>query len=1150
MRFVGDFENRARIMWIAILCKLLIILSLKQELEQLTFVSNKVLVRCTDNSLWTMARRCTVSEYSRRELLDLRSRTRTGIQPDSTVMQRLKDYGLLRYRDKRAGQLKVRTWDQNKGIHWENLHSVETIHPLCESLLTHNSSLVVPDNGSLQHTEIPVHITHHVRDYPTLTSACPSNLIPIKSTLPKRERTVSLCLLNCRSVNNKVPSLNDYLTSNNLDIFVLTETWLGTDCDDGVINQLVPTGYDIVHMPRKGQRGGGLAVIFSTSLDVKRCTSDIKFTHFEHMECIVQHKGARFCLCVIYRPPPSKVNNFQNATFFEEWSQYLDQKAVLSDDIIIMGDLNFHLDKNDDVDARRFVNTLDCHGLSQHVVGATHVRGHTLDVVITREYSTILKAVPEVEDPLIFDTNGNMTMDHYAVHCKLGIAKPPRERKRVSYRKYRAIDMDAFRSDIETSISLDNVNADVAGEVTAYNSTLKDILEEHAPLISKEIVLRPQSPWYTDELREAKKDRRKAERKWRKSKLEVFREIFVDKCHKYYKLLTLAKKTFFGQKIEDSKNDSKQIFKIARNLMGESNAVVLPDSKDNVTLAGRFCEFFLGKISKIRNDLSLKLRGQSAMRADTAFSGDPLASFAAASEQEISKIITQAPSKSCELDPVPTFLTKQCLNSLLPHVSSVVNKSLQESHVPAQFKQAIVRPLLKKPGLDKEELKNYRPVSNLPFMSKVLEKVVSGRLDEHLESNNLHDTKQSAYRSGHSTETALLQVHNDIVSALDDGCYTVLILLDLSAAFDVIDHKILLDRLEHTFGVTGDALAWVRSYLGGRKMRVAVDTDFSDDQSLEFGVPQGSILGPKLYCIYTKPVGEICRRHCMCYHCYADDTQLYITIKPLAEWDNFRERLEACLADISDWMLSNMLKLNHEKTEMIVFAPQQHASSLSDLSVTFDGSTVRPVPVVKSLGVFLDASLCMEMQVTNLSKSCFFFIRRIGKIRHLISESTCKILVQSLVTSRLDYSNSLLFGLPQKTLSKLQRVQYTAARMITRTRKHDHITPVLVRLHWLPVQYRIQYKILTYTYKSLHGLAPVYLTQLVTPYCPSRSLRSKSSRLLSVPRTRTKTYGNRRFGWSSASLWNGLPPALRNVDCFNTFKKNLKTHLFRTAYNL
>jgi len=195
--------------------------------------------------------------------------------------------------------------------------------------------------------------------------------------------------------------------------------------------------------------------------------------------------------------------------------------------------------------------------------------------------------------------------------------------------------------------------------------------------------------------------------------------------------------------------------------------------------------------------------------------------------------------------------------------------------VPMCFKCARIRPLLKKSGLDPEILKKYRPVSNLPFVSKILEKVVGARIEHHPVSNCLHEPLQSDYRKFHSTETELLKVNNDNLDSLDKGCVSVLIMLDLSTAFDTTDHQKLLERLEQHFGITGIPRAWMTSYVSERFQIVSVEGELSLPVFMKYNVPQGSFLGPKNYVLYTKPLGDVIRRHRLQHHFYTDDTQLY-----------------------------------------------------------------------------------------------------------------------------------------------------------------------------------------------------------------------------------------------------------------------------------
>ena len=289
----------------------------------------------------------------------------------------------------------------------------------------------------------------------------------------------------------------------------------------------------------------------------------------------------------------------------------------------------------------------------------------------------------------------------------------------------------------------------------------------------------------------------------------------------------------------------------------------------------------------------------------------------------------------------------------------------------------------------------------------------------------------------------------------------------------------------------------------------------------------------------------------MSYHSYADDTQVYQVIKPLGDWSDLSNRLENCLSDISAWMSINMLKLNQDKTELIVFAPKQQVKQLSNFQLTFDGTVLTDVSCVKNLGFFFDKTLSMEHQASAITKSCFHQIRNIGRIRSLITDEACKTLVCSLVTSRLDYGNALLYGTNSCVMTKLQRVQNTAARLITRKRKYESITPVLISMHWLPVHYRCQYKLLLYVFKAIHGNAPIYLQELVEHYKPGRALRSENNMLLRLPNNvRTKRYGERRFDKAAPTLWNNLPSSLRNEQSLDVFKRDLKTHLFRIAFTV
>ena len=433
---------------------------------------------------------------------------------------------------------------------------------------------------------------------------------------------------------------------------------------------------------------------------------------------------------------------------------------------------------------------------------------------------------------------------------------------------------------------------------------------------------------------------------------------------------------------------------------------------------------------------------------------------------------------------------------------------MSEGAVPTCFKSALVTPLLKKEGLDVTEYKNYRPVSNLPFASKLLERVVAKQLTEHMTQHKLHDPLQSAYRPKHSTETALLKIKCDTDQALDRGEGTIILLLDLSAAFDTLDHNVIIERLSHCVGISGQASKWFRSYLSERYQSVYINGTQSHPVRLSLGVPQGSVLGPLLFMIYMLPLKDVIDQHSVMRHGYADDGQTYEHFN-LRDTNSLKDAiltLEHCASDIREWMVCNKLKLNDAKSELLIIAPKQYHSKLftgrSAPVLRIGDATITPSAVVRNLGANLDSSIDMSKQCSAVTRSMYFHLRRIAKIRCHLDQQAAARAVQATVISRLDYCN----------IAMLQRAQNSAAHVVTKSSKRSHITPILRGLHWLPVHERVIFKTLVHVYTILHDPnAPQYLSAFLVPHAPKRTLRSGSLyKPLRIPRTSSQA-GDRAF---------------------------------------
>lgn len=496
------------------------------------------------------------------------------------------------------------------------------------------------------------------------------------------------------------------------------------------------------------------------------------------------------------------------------------------------------------------------------------------------------------------------------------------------------------------------------------------------------------------------------------------------------------------------------------------------------------------------------------------------------------------------MDFVPTSLLKACSSVFSELIAKLANLSFKEGCFPDSFKSAQITPLIKKPNLDPSNLANYRPISNLNNISKILERLFLSRLQPHVLASHNFNPFQSAYRRNHSTETALLCTLDHVYHSADLGKSTILVSLDLSAAFDTIDHSILLHRLQNTFGISGTALDWIASYLSNRYQFVKLGNFSSSPQACQFGVPQGSVLGPLLFTIYVSPIASILSQLGVHQHQYADDTQLYIGISRSNASTNLNI-LESALSTLSFWFSKNWLALNPEKSEAILFGTHQRNSTLADISsINVAGSTITLADHIKLLGITLDKSLTFHKYVNLVSQSCFYHIKALRHIRHTLDTHTASLIAHALVGSRLDYANSLLYGAPNSTLLRLQRVQNTLARIVLLSNRFAHSDTLLQQLHWLPVHSRIRFKLATLTYNSLSTSSPQYLTSLLQPYQPVRSLRSSDMQYLTSTASRT-VFGSRSFRSAAPTVWNAIPLDVRTSPSITSFKRSLKTYYFR-----
>jgi len=965
--------------------------------------------------------------------------------------------------------------------------------------------------------------------------------------------TLTFGCLNVQSLLNKYDDVVELCRDNDrpIDLLCLTESW--HDADSAVLGRLRCSGYNVVDRPRPRVAGtddmsvnhGGVVIMAAGDVSLSPIAVVSQPSTFEVVcaRAVVRQFSA--IVVLVYRPGSAAIQQ----SFFDELAAVLDRVAVYQEPIYVMGDFNVRLDRDDDPHADQLRLLVDCYGLTLHDTEPTHRLGGTLDVVITHN-STGCPDHVAVKDVGL--------SDHFLLSWEVSTARAAPLSVPVCSRPWRRLDIEQFRAALSSSrlCRPDDWPADIDAMASLYDDELNILLDKCVPVRQFVRRPRPSDPWFDSECLQSKRLTRRLERAsaaashWAAAaspndgtaaaKATAAKDAWYEQRREYRRLRHRKSFEFWRSKLEADQFDPGKLWKSVDVLLGRGR--IPASSHIDVETFNRF---FVDKVEKVRsNTKDAPPPTFSRVRSGVSFT-----TFSPLTIDDVIAAVRRLPDKSSAADSIPTNVLKQVADLLAPFLVELFNCSLNAGHFPDVFRHAFVTPVVKKPGLDTSAASSYRPISNLSVLSKLLERLVVYQLLNYLTSADLLSSLQSGYRAGHSTETAVLRVLSDILRAVDSGDVAALVLLDLSAAFDTVDHDILLKRLQATFGITDVAHRWIRSYLSGRTQRVRHGANISSITRLLCGVPQGSVLGPILFVLYTVDLIPLIQSHGLSAHLYADDTQVYGSCRPV-DVVSFSSDLSRCVDETSGWMKSNRLQSNPDKAEVLWCTTSRRQHQLPTTPLSIDGAAVDPAKSVRDLGIYIDSDLVMRTHVQRTVSRCFSALRQLRQIRRSVPPDTFQSLIVSLVISRLDYGNAVLVGLPVYLVRRLQSVLNAAARLIYHMRSADHITDALISLHWLRVPQRIDYKVAVLTYKVLHGSAPRYLGPLVpvADLPGRRALRSAGTNRLSVPSVRLSTVGSRAFEVAAPRIWNALPEETTSAQSLMAFRRQLKSYLFQRSY--
>ena len=904
--------------------------------------------------------------------------------------------------------------------------------------------------------------------------------------------------LNIQSLKPKLQELTCELDRLNYDVMLLSETWLRPTTPNRL---LVIPGYTLSRVDRPDGSGyGGVAIatkagILSTPLKIPG--SESSDSNLESQWALLKlDRGRQLIICSLYRPP-----RHTEAALLADFTDLETQlQRVLIDypsvPLVICGDLNCDLLKEPSFRACQHLSDfLSNYSLDQLVTSPTFTSGSLLDVCIVNNRE------------LVCGTRVNYC--HFSPHKFIDVTVTlPKIRQKptvIFSRSFKRLDHPALYHDL-LDVDWDYVFSaeTVRDKWDAFLSFFVPVFDAHAP-IKRVLIRNPTAPPVSAATRDLMSQRRAALRHSgrnssdykdlnrsvraavrRDRRAELRREIGERGPNKVWQCIrsvVAGKKDGPGVQPDISANDLNSYFvSVGPRVAAEIRAQNVPTDL-NVRLSR------VGACSFQPREITLDELEQT--------------------------VFSMRNSGACGSDGVCVRMLKAGFPAIGGVILHIINTCLIQSDIPDSWKHSIVHPLFK--SGNPSDPANFRPISLVPVIMKVVERIVHQQLYVYLSHNHLLASSQHGFRPRHSTETALLSVTDHILAATDRGEISMLCLLDLSKCFDVIDHDLLMQKLM----MHGIETSWFAAYLHGHSQSVSLN-DGSGRRVLSrslpntMGVFQGSALGPLLFTIFSNNLSLYAGDAAVFQ--YADDTQVLVS-GPAGDLGGLISRMEVSLASLSDWFCANALKVNASKTQLIAFGSRQNLRKLPNFKVHFRDAALQPCVQVGNLGVTFDSTLSWDAHVSDLSRRCTGLLIGLSHARHCLPDGIIRILVTALVISRIQYCLTVYGNGSQKNFDRLQKILNFAARVIFGRRKFDHVSDLRKKLGWLSPRSMSDHQTLVIAHKAIQRGEPEELAALFVTNSAIRERQSRQDHLFHLPRPRLET-GKRRFGYRAAALLN------------------------------
>ena len=653
-------------------------------------------------------------------------------------------------------------------------------------------------------------------------------------------------------------------------------------------------------------------------------------------------------------------------------------------------------------------------------------------------------------------------------------------------------------------------------------------------------VRRKASPWLTRDFKLLIIKRDKAKliaHKQNDSKLWSEYKSLRNQCNREIKN---SKKRFYHAKFSDHSSNPKEIWKTINSITGRSQKdpiinEINVDETHCINNQDEIADFLNCHFTNIGPRLAAKL--PTATKAFNHFINPASSVFQLTyiNPSDVLNLLKNlVTNKSAGLDRIPNKLLKIAADIIAEPLCLLFNISIASGCIPSDWKIAKVFPLHK--GNSKTNPNNYRPISILSSISKVMERLVYNQLCSYLTENKLLNKYQSGFRSLHSTATALLDATNQWYFNIDNGLVTSVIFLDLAKAFDTIDHNILLEKLR-LCGVNDNSIPWFKAYLTGRQQRCQVNGFLSKGKPISCGVPQGSILGPLLFLIYINDLP--CSLNCSKARMFADDTNITVTANCFSDLENM---VNNELESIEQWLIANKLSLNVVKTEYLLVCSNHKAAQLTfPLRIRLGDDPIKRVKAAKSLGVYIDEHLSWSNHIDYIAKKISSGIAGLKQIRPFVPTEVLINIFKSLVLPYFDYCDVVWAGLNKGLSDRIDKLYNRAARIITQSDWETRSVDILKMPQWDTLGVRRHQHSAIVMHKIIHNKAPEYLTEVFNPMCDSIVYNLRDSNYnLTLQKPKTESL-KKSFSYRGAKLWNSLPNSIKSKQSLEPFSKSLRS---------